>query len=102
MMRSAGSAVAMRVLRAIGRLGAQEQVRVTILVGPGNNGGDGLVAAKLIAEQSNALVRCYLLKKRAEDDKHLKAVRDAGIFIADAEDDQRYRVLFNMIASAHI
>lgn len=102
MMQNAGRAVATRVLNKLRAHPSQEQVRVTILVGPGNNGGDGLVAARLIAQESSAQVRCYLLKRRDENDPNLKAARDAGLFIANAEDDQRYRVLYNMVASAHI
>lgn len=102
MMENAGRAVAMRALGIIARRTSEEPSRVTVLVGPGNNGGDGLVAARIVAQESNALVRCYLLKKRDEADPNLKAARDAGLFIANAEDDQRYRVLVNMVASAHL
>jgi ADP-dependent NAD(P)H-hydrate dehydratase / NAD(P)H-hydrate epimerase len=73
-----------------------------VLVGVGNNGGDGLVAGRVIAEQSQAQVRFYLLKKRADDDPLLKAVRDKGLLVTDAEDDQRYRVLHHMVGSAHL
>lgn len=100
MMQRAGTAVAQRVLEIAAAL--PEQPRVTVLIGAGNNGGDGLVAARIIAEQSDAQVRCYLLKPRADDDAEYVAARDAGLFIANAEDDQRYRVLLNMVASAHI
>ncbi|MBZ0293749.1 MAG: NAD(P)H-hydrate epimerase, partial [Anaerolineae bacterium] len=99
MMQNAGRATALRVLHYIqGHTGAQ----VTVLVGPGNNGGDGLVAGRVIAEESDALVRFYLLRRRDPEDPNLKAVRDAGLLVADAEDDQRYRVLHHMIASSHV
>ena len=102
LMQQAGRAVANRILKALAEHAPAEQARVTVLVGPGNNGGDGLVAARIVAAESDALVRCYLLKRRDEADPNLKAARDAGLFIANAEDDQRYRVLFNMVASAHL
>jgi len=102
MMQQAGRAVANRVLKALAENGPAEQARVTVLIGPGNNGGDGLVAARFIAAESDALVRCYLLKRRDEADPNLQAAREGGLFIANAEDDQRYRVLFNMVASAHL
>lgn len=99
MMQAAGQAVAERVLEYPGPL---EDARVTVLVGPGNNGGDGLVAGRVIAEKSSAQVRFYLLKSRDENDANYKAVRDAGLFVADAENDHDLRVLRNMVASADV
>ena len=102
MMMNAGTAVARRVLDTIATLPDPNEARVTLLIGPGKNGGDGLVAGRVIAENSSALVRFYLLARRDEADPHFKAVSDAGLFIAYAEDDQRFRVLTNQIASAHV
>ncbi len=102
MMDNAGSAIASRVLDLIAKLPDPAEARVTLLIGPGKNGGDGLVAGRVIAENSGALVRFYLLARRDETDPLFKAVQDHGLFVANAEDDQRYRVLTNMVASAHI
>lgn len=99
MMQSAGRAAALRVLQYIR---GHDHAQVTVLVGPGNNGGDGLVAGRVIAEESSALVRFYLLHKRDPEDPNLKAAHDAGLLVVDAEDDQRYRVLHHMIASSHV
>lgn len=99
MMQSAGKAAAQRGLAVIENLA---DPRVTVLVGPGNNGGDGLVAGLAIAQQSNAQVRFYLLTHKDETDLNFKAVRDAGLFIAFAEDDKDKRVLRNMVASADL
>lgn len=99
LMQAAGRAIANRVLEMIANI---PDPRVTLLIGSGNNGGDGLVAGRIIAQESNALVRFYLLKKREADDSNLKAVRELGLLVADAQDDQRYRVLRNMVSSAHI
>src|SRR5690606_27447790 len=98
MMENAGRATAHRALRL---LADQAEPRVTVLVGTGNNGGDGLVAARVIAQESSALVRCYLLSKRT-DDPLLEAAQQAGVHIADAEDDQGFRVLRQMVGSAHL
>jgi ADP-dependent NAD(P)H-hydrate dehydratase / NAD(P)H-hydrate epimerase len=97
LMQNAGAAVAHR---AVEILAASPEARVTVLVGSGNNGGDGLVAGRLIAQQSEAQVRFYLLKRRDESDPNFKAVQDAGLFIVYAEDDRDFRVLRNMVASA--
>ena len=99
MMESAGRATAKRVLSLLTSL---EQPRVMVLVGPGNNGGDGLVAARVIAEESSAQVRVYLLKKRPDDDPHLLAARARGLLVADAADDQRFRLLRSMAASSDV
>ncbi|MBE2270078.1 MAG: NAD(P)H-hydrate dehydratase [Anaerolinea sp.] len=98
MMNEAGRAVANRALAFLASLPNPTEARLTFLIGGGNNGGDGLVAARILAEESPALVRLYLLTRR--DDELFKAVESKGVFIAHAEDDQRYRLLTNMIASA--
>ncbi len=97
MMENAGTAAAKHALKIF----SADDLRVTVLVGKGNNGGDGLVAARVIAQESKALVRCYLLGKR-DDDPLLIAARQAGVHIADAEDDQGFRVLRQMVSSAHL
>ena len=98
MMENAGRATAHRIMAI---LAAYPQARVTILVGKGNNGGDGLVAARILAQESALTVRCYLLTSR-DDDPLLLAARDAGAAIANAEDDQGQRVLRQMVESAHL
>lgn len=88
--------------RIMEHLEAIPEPRVAILVGSGNNGGDGLVTAARLAELSEDIeIGVYLVKERDEDDQ-LKAVRDADIFVAEAADDQQFRVLRNMVANAHI
>lgn len=100
MMDRAGRVIAFRVRELLDRLPGSDRA-VTILVGGGNNGGDGLTAAKYLAQMGGALIRCYLLQRR-EGDALVENAREAGVSIAYAEDDQRYRVLSNMIASANI
>src|SRR5690606_28296231 len=78
-----------------------EQPRLTILIGKGNNGGDGLVAGLYIAQDNpDAEVRFYLLAER--DDDYIQTAREAGLFIALAEDDKDKRLLRNMIASSDL
>ena len=74
LMESAGRAVADRVA-AHHRLGA----RVAVVAGPGNNGGDGFIAARLLAERGYA-VRLLLVgsRDRLKGDAALAAERFTG------------------------
>ncbi len=101
MMDAAGRAVAQRALALIA---ARDHAKVTVLVGTGNNGGDGLVAGRVIAQaRPDAQVRFYLLAQREPDaDPVFKAVLEAGLFVAYAEHDFDGRVLRHMVASADL
>ncbi|MCS6964910.1 MAG: NAD(P)H-hydrate dehydratase [Thermoflexus sp.] len=88
MMERAGHAVATEIMRRMSVRGR----RILILVGPGNNGGDGLTAARFLKE-AGADVACYLLRPREETDPVFQAAKAAGCFIAQAEDDRTWRVL---------
>jgi len=65
MMENAGHAVAKAIEARFDLAG----VRVLVLVGPGNNGGDGLVAARYLA-QMGAIVSVYVWKRNTDDDKN--------------------------------
>ncbi len=102
MMDHAGHAVAERVLHL---LAGRPQPRVAVLVGPGNNGGDGLVAARVLAgEIDPGSVGVFLLAERDEDDPVFAAARDAGVFLATAADDKAggFRVLQNLVGNADV
>ncbi len=89
MMENAGRAVA----RAISERYDVDAMQILILVGPGNNGGDGLVAGRYLAE-AGADVAFYLYRPRdAEEDENFRRVEEMGLFHVNAEFDQRYRVL---------
>lgn len=100
MMQLAGRAVAEVVKLLLGENPSEK--RVAVLVGPGNNGGDGLVAARILKEEVGAEVGCYLSRRRGDDDPVFKAAEAAGVFIAVSEDDQRWRVLKNLVANADV
>lgn len=99
MMERAGAGVAARAAQMLSDL---PEARVTVLVGAGNNGGDGLVAGRILADETGAQVRFYLLKQRAESDTNFKAVQDRGLYIAYADDDRDMRLLRTMVASADL
>jgi hydroxyethylthiazole kinase-like uncharacterized protein yjeF len=100
MMQHAGRAVAEAIKSLLGDETATK--RVAVLVGPGNNGGDGLVAARILKEETKAEIGCYLLKPRSEDDQVFTAARDAEVALTLAEDDQRWRVLKKLVGNADI
>ncbi len=65
MMEKAGHAVAEAIEAEFEIAG----VRVLVLVGPGNNGGDGLVAARYLA-QMGAIVSVYVWNRKLAGDKN--------------------------------
>jgi len=75
LMENAGRAVADRVQRVL--FGVYRK-HILLLIGPGNNGGDGLVAARYLHDWG-AKVDLFLVGQRAEDDPNLRLVRERGI-----------------------
>ncbi len=89
MMETAGKAVA----EAIITRQAIEGASVLVLVGPGNNGGDGLVCGRYLAE-AGADVAFYLYKPRnPESDANYAKILEMGLFTITAGSDQGYRAL---------
>ncbi|MFH1031281.1 MAG: NAD(P)H-hydrate epimerase, partial [Chloroflexota bacterium] len=81
LMENAGRAVAEETRKILGDINKQN---IVVLVGPGNNGGDGLVAARYLSELG-AKVSLYLLGKRPEGDANLEKVRHLDSIEANAE-----------------
>lgn len=98
MMELAGAAVAHELMARVEQIEGQSML---VLAGSGNNGGDALVAADLLAE-AGVQVAVYLTKGRPEDDPHLAKLRQRGLLIAVAEQDQRSRVLKLQLGKADI
>lgn len=86
MMELAGKAVADTLVAHYGVL----RPLVTVLVGPGNNGGDGLVCARYL-HQTGLPVRVYLWKRRTDPahdyEQHYAKVRALGIPVGHADED---------------
>jgi NAD(P)H-hydrate epimerase len=75
LMDRAGLAVAREMKRLLGGVAGR---RVLALVGPGNNGGDGLVAARHLHDWG-AEVQICMVKPRQEADVNYRLVRERGI-----------------------
>ncbi len=97
MMEHAGRAVADAVLART----APVETTALVLVGPGNNGGDGLVAARHLHEAGVA-VKVYSLKPLDESDAKVVALRERSVFIVDFENDLQARVLKHLVGSATV
>jgi hydroxyethylthiazole kinase-like uncharacterized protein yjeF len=98
LMENAGLAVAQESWMALGTL---EERHILVLAGPGNNGGDGLVAARYLHEWG-AGVQVYLLKARGEDDANYRRLLEAGVPLACAEDDAGLSKLDAALAEADL
>ena len=98
MMELAGQGVARAALRHESARGRQ----VLVLVGPGNNGGDGLVAARCLAE-AGAHVTAYLSHPRdAENDPVFRRAAKQGVAIITREADADGAELKRLAPRAHV
>ncbi len=98
MMELAGKGVALAVMRQLAVKGR----RVLVLVGPGNNGGDGLVAARMLHE-SGANVTAYLTSTRdPEQDAVFRQAQTCGLTIVTTQEDPQYETLRRLTSQAHV
>ncbi|MBC7236707.1 MAG: NAD(P)H-hydrate dehydratase [Chloroflexi bacterium] len=96
MMENAGRAVAETVESH------KPEGTILVLVGPGNNGGDGLVAARYLAEWGYE-VSIYIWRRgEGQGDPNLARAQEAGIAITWARDDQGFSRLRELAAQADV
>ncbi len=98
LMEKAGLAVAGHAMQ---RLASPRGARVLVLVGPGNNGGDGLVAVRYL-HQWGARVQVYLCMDRSSHDPNLALAEDRGIPVARASDDPALETLQRHLATSSL
>ncbi|MGE3855959.1 MAG: NAD(P)H-hydrate dehydratase [Dehalococcoidia bacterium] len=98
LMANAGLAAAQEAWMAVGALDGSEAL---VLCGPGNNGGDGLVAA-LHLHQWGAEVHIYLLRPRPAEDAEWAAVVEAGIGATTVAEDTDFAFLEQQLSGATI
>jgi len=95
LMENAGKAVAEEVKKILGTFDRQ---RILILIGPGNNGGDGLVAARYLHDWG-AKVSLYLFSQRPVDDANFKLVQERDITYIDITQDENMGKLSEILLS---
>ena len=97
LMENAGKAVAEEVRRILGTIDNQN---ILILIGPGNNGGDGLVAARYLHDWG-AKVSLYLFSQRSPDAQNFKLVQKRSLTCVEAPDDTTLDRLDELLSSAN-
>jgi NAD(P)H-hydrate epimerase len=86
LMENAGKAFAEEIRRFSDDIQKQN---IVFIIGPGNNGGDGLVAARYLKDWG-ALVKVCLCGKRPDNDQNLELVKQRRLHLINAsgEDDK--------------
>lgn len=98
LMDRAGLAVAREMKRLLGGVAGR---RILTLVGPGNNGGDGLVAARHLHDWG-ADVQIYMVKWRDESDVNYRLVQRRGIPTVVAGRGHGEAAADSLLASAEV
>jgi len=100
LMENAGLAVAQEAWLLLGEVAER---RLVVLAGPGNNGGDGLVAARHLREWGGD-VSVYLLKGRDEKDPMFAPLVEAKVPTTTAEEDGEvgYKRLEELLGGADL
>lgn len=89
LMENAGLACAQFVRRHMGGAAGRN---VLLLIGPGNNGADGLVIARHLRRWGSE-VCCYVVRGRPEDDPKMAAALGYGVHVVRAENDSGFKDL---------
>lgn len=103
MMERAGEAVALVVRDRLcqGSEPGGPRPHILVLVGPGNNGGDGLVASRCLHEWGYA-VSAYIWKRAVDRDTNLARAKDLGLPIAWSQQDASFETLSAWAQGSHV
>lgn len=97
LMENAGLAIARSISNL---LDGTRGKRVVVLVGQGNNGGDGMVAAKYLTDWG-AVVTLYLTSPTKREDKFSECI-ERRIRVVDAKDDLEHWQLASYVSLADV
>ena len=98
LMENAGLAVA-RAARD--RLGGVAGANILVLVGPGNNGADGLVSARHLRRWGGE-VTAYVVAGRPGIDPKMDLARSYGVVVVSADDDTKLTSLDRLLSRSRL
>ncbi|MBI2935371.1 MAG: NAD(P)H-hydrate dehydratase [Chloroflexi bacterium] len=98
LMENAGIAIARRAWKLLQGLKDQKTL---VLVGPGNNGGDGLIAARHL-QSLGACVTAYLCAQRREADPKVHLAQEGGVQVVALEANLDLETLKGLLASTSL
>ncbi len=101
MMENAGYNLSQEVLRLSYAQEEEEEIQVLGLVGPGNNGGDTLVALARLAEKGWK-ARAYLIHRKGSGDTLIKRLEEADGEVFQSENDIDFHQLQAFLESADV
>lgn len=98
LMENAGHAVAEETRKLAGDIAGKS---IVALIGPGNNGGDGLVAARYLHD-FGANVHLYMCHNRSANDKNFLLTQEKNLVTVFAEKDADSSLLVHELHSCSI
>lgn len=101
MMENAGNNLSREVMRLAYAQEDEEAIQVLGLVGPGNNGGDTLVALAHLAEKGWTS-RAYLIRRKLTSDSLVKRLEEADGEVYLAEKDEGFQQLQTFLENADV
>jgi NAD(P)H-hydrate epimerase len=104
MMETAGRAVAAVVAQkreALQTTARVEPIHILVLVGPGNNGGDGLVAARYLHDEG-LQVALYLWNRKTDNDANFALTQERRIPATHADNDADFSTLRALLDKSDI
>ena len=99
LMEKAGLAVAEKARERLG--GAAAGVRILVLVGPGNNGADGLVAARHLSRWGAEVTAC-VVTRRPDPDPKMESAVEYGVSVFNAGDHEGLETLQRQLSRSSL
>ena len=99
LMENAGLAVAEKARQMLG--GAAAGLGILVLVGPGNNGADGLVAARHLRRWGAEVTAC-VVTRRPDPDPKMEAALEYGVTVFNAGDNDGMETLQRQLSRSSL